>query len=294
MYLVVGANGFLGSYILKNLLEYTDDEILATATNIEFVNKNERIKWIKCDVTDFDSVKKINDFSENIEELKVVYLASYHHPDKVQENPKLAWDINIVALANFLNSINRVGCFYYASSDVVYGEGDPNIKFNETYKPKPINLYGIHKSTAECIVNAYGFNVVRFPFLIGPSLVSHKEHFYDIIVKTLRSGNTIEMFSDSYRSTLSFDDAAHYLINIMKKHTLQTPKIINIASDDALSKYDVGIFIANKYNFNKSQIIPISINEDSKIFTAKRAKSVLLDNGLMKNILNKRDIKFKV
>lgn len=34
MYLVIGANGFLGSYVLKNILEKTDDSIMATARDI--------------------------------------------------------------------------------------------------------------------------------------------------------------------------------------------------------------------------------------------------------------------
>ena len=35
MYLVIGANGFLGSYMLKNILEKTNDFVIAVARYIE-------------------------------------------------------------------------------------------------------------------------------------------------------------------------------------------------------------------------------------------------------------------
>ena len=42
--------------------------------------------------------------------------------------------------------------------------------------------------------------------------------------------------------------------------------------------------------YTETKIKPISLENDNKIFTAKRAKSTLLDNSLVKQILNLREL----
>lgn len=110
MYAVIGANGFLGSYIIKNILELTEEKILATARDLSNVSNNDRIAWASCDVRNEGSVdalmKKMQTDSEKI---KLVYLASYHHPDLVQKNQDLAWNINVTCLSAFIGKISEGG-----------------------------------------------------------------------------------------------------------------------------------------------------------------------------------------
>ena len=49
-----------------------------------------------------------------------------------------------------------------------------------------------------------------------------------------------------------------------------------------------------KHGLDESKIRPISMDADNKIFTAKRAKETLLDNSLVKKILNLNELKIKV
>ena len=129
MYLVMGGSGFLGRYVIKNILELTNENIIATYSSNLPVLKNDRVNWVKVDVqnrTDIDNLAKMLD-----EGTKVVYLCAYHHPDKVEENPHLAWDINITSLSYVINSLDKAGCFYYSSTDTVYGEGGLDILFKD-------------------------------------------------------------------------------------------------------------------------------------------------------------------
>ena len=58
MYLIVGANGFLGSYLIKNILEKTNDKILATDL-ICPKNINNRVEWFKCDITNLNDLNNL-------------------------------------------------------------------------------------------------------------------------------------------------------------------------------------------------------------------------------------------
>lgn len=292
MYLIIGASGFLGRYCLKNVLENTNEKIIATYSQKcpEFTNP--RVEWVSLDVCDTVALKDLAARVDNT--TKIIYLAAFHHPDKVEEFPELAWNINIVALANAVNLFHKTKCFYYSSTDTVYGEGSKNRKFVENDALNPVNLYGVHKALAEKICLAKGFNVVRFPFIFGTSLVENRPHFFDKIKADLEQGKTVEMFSDSYRSTLSFNQCAYYLVSLIEKFGACPEKIVNIAGDDVMSKYDAAIALADKYNLDKNLIKPISVNSLNGIFKAKRAASSVLDNGKLKSLLNINEIHLEI
>lgn len=294
MYVIVGANGYLGAYLRKAVKELTGEKILALDMNIDQTQDDERVIWKKCDITSLDDVKAVNDIMKREEENKVIYLAAYHHPDMVEKNPRIAWNINITALSNFMNTVENVKCFFYPSTDSVYGDGNSEYHFKETDALKPVNRYGRHKATAECLVNAYGYNVVRFPFLIAPSLLPYKKHFYDQIVDTITKGEKMEMFADSLRSSLDFETVARLVIKLIENYREDMPKILNVSGDDDLSKYDVGLMIAKKIGAPTDLIVPISADQTDGIFEAKRAKSTLLDNSEIKKYLGLKEIKIKL
>lgn len=291
MYLVVGANGFLGSYILKNILEKTSDDIVAVARNIDKVIESDRISWKKCDISDWQSVNILLEEINDEKNKKVIFLAAYHNPDMVENNPQIAWNINVTSLSYFINKLENVNCLFYPSTDSVYGDSIDNYRYTEDDKLNPVNTYGRQKVTAERVVLGYGYNVVRYPFLIAPSMSPVKKHFYDIIVEKISNGECMEMFTDSLRSTMSFDTGAGLLVQIIEEYNEEIPKVLNICGDDDLSKYDVGIMLAEKLGVDKNLIIPIMTESNSGIFEATRAKSTLMDNSLIKKVLGIAEIK---
>lgn len=272
----------------------TDETIIAADVNFIETETNPRVKWVKCDITQTTDIENLNEICNPYQDLKIFYLAAYHHPDKVLHNPKVAWNINITALSEFLNIMDKIKVLYYPSTEVVYGQGIDGYRFKEDDKLHPANRYGEHKTVAERMINIAGFNVVRFPVLIGPSLVSGKKHFYDEIVETVKSGGSMEMFEDQKRSMIDFDTASEILIRLSKTPSAQQYPIVNIAGDEALSKYELGLRIMRKHGLDESKILPISMDADNKIFTAKRAKETLLDNSLIKKILNLNELRIKV
>lgn len=292
MYLIIGASGFLGRYCIKNVLENTSENVVATYSNAKPAFAHSRVEWVRLDVCDTSALKAL---AERVDgSTKIIYLAAFHHPDKVEEFPELAWNTNIVALANAVNVFGEAKCFYYSSTDSVYGEGCKDLKFAETDVPNPVNLYGKQKALAEEICIVKNFNAVRFPFIFGPSLVEGRPHFFDTIRQKLQSGQPVEMFSDSYRSTLGFDQCARFLVLLIEKFGACPEKIVNIGGDDALSKFDAAIALAEKYGLDKSLVRAVSVGDSTGIFKAKRAASAILDNSKLKSLLGLNEIHLEV
>ena len=293
MYIVIGGRGFLGSYIVRSIVKNTDEKIIATARNIEDMKSSEKIEWVSCDITDdaeFDSLIRLVSGEKNI---KVIFLAAYHNPDMVASNPELAWDINVTTLSKCINKLRFVDRLFYASTDSVYGNSKDGYRFTENDSLNPVNIYGRNKCAAEAIVRFAGFNVVRYPFLIAPSLAHGKKHFYDVMVEKLKNGEKIEMVSDSYRSSLSFETAADLLIELCESNK-NIPDVLNICGDDDLSKYDIGLMLADKLGVSHDNVIPIKISQGKDIFKSPRASSTLMDNSLVKEILGKEKIKLVI
>jgi len=282
MYAVVGANGYLGSYCIKAILNETKESVIATARDLSRVNKQGRVEWVACDIQSDESVDALIDVLKSYEHLKIIYLAAYHHPDIVQANQQLAWDINVTCLSKFLIKAIFAEKIFYASTDSVYGDSIDGHHFVEADPLNPVNFYGHNKCAAEALMIHLGRNVVRFPFLISPSII-YKPHFYDVITENIKSGKQFEMFEDSYRSSLSFENAGKLLVRLMEKENV--PQILNVCGDREYSKYDVGLLIADREGVSRDLIIPVSINQPQENFTTKRATSTLMDNTLLKQTL---------
>lgn len=294
MFLIIGANGFLGSYILKNIIEKTNDNIIAVARNIDVVTEDVRITWISCDISDYKQVDSLIQRVQKCNNIKVIYLAAYHNPDLVEKNPQYAWNINVTSLSYFINHLDDIKCFFYPSTDSVYGNSINGYRFKEDDKRNPVNAYGKQKCAAESVVTWYGYNVIRYPFLVAPSVSPIKKHFYDVIEEQLSLGNEMEMFVDSYRSSLSFDTAASILIDLIENYSEDIPKVLNVCGDDALSKYDIGLMIADKIGADRKLVVPVCMDETSGIFDAKRAQSTLMDNTCLKKLLGLNEIKLEL
>ncbi|MBQ6560454.1 MAG: sugar nucleotide-binding protein [Erysipelotrichaceae bacterium] len=281
MYSIIGANGYLGSYVQKIILEETSEDLLCVDLNIE--EDTERVKWYRCDITDQAAVDELLRVLSGYEDLKIVYLAAYHNPDLVEKNRELAWKVNVISLRYFIEHCPFAKDIYYVSTDSVYGESVDRYHFREGDPLNPVNFYGENKVAAEKIMLENGRHVVRFPFLISPSLAK-KPHFYDQIVASLREGKPFEMYADSYRSSLSFENVARFLIALMEHRN--TEPIVNVCGDQDLSKYDVGKLIALREGLDPELIVPITMEKKMAGFETKRATSTLMDNRLLKQILD--------
>ena len=104
----------------------------------------------------------------------------------------------------------------------------------------------------------------------------------------------MEMFIDQKRTMIDFDTAAQMVVKLVENPAARQYPIVNVCGDEALSKYELGVRICKQNGLDASYIKPISMDDNNSIFQAKRAKSTLLDNSLLKKILSLNEVKIKV
>lgn len=292
MYLIVGGNGYLGSYLIKNILENTAEKIVATYhSGTPFCNDS-RIVWHQTDVSKRESVQELYDHTVDVADspIKGVYLAGYIKPDDVYSNPHLAWDVNIGGLVNFLSVFKKdLSCFYFASTDMAVGESVNDYRFKETDAPHPVNLYGQMKLAGEQIVHSLGFNVFRFSLLLGRSLIPSRPHLIEHIERAIQNRENFEILADYYESSLDYATVAGLIVKIIEKYGACSEKTLHVCGDEKISKYEIAQRFCNTAGLDKSYLKPLAL-KDCSFFKAKRC-NILLDNTIVKSLLNINEIK---
>ena len=120
MYAIIGAGDFLGSYIVRKLMEKTDEEILAT-TRDERDIVDGRIEWMFCDVSDDDSLRRLTRRINAGRHVKIIYLPAFFNTGKEYDR-RAAWNTNIVTYARFIALLDGFDVFYSISTDLVFSQ----------------------------------------------------------------------------------------------------------------------------------------------------------------------------
>lgn len=289
MYAVIGAGGFLGSYIVRNLMEKTDEEILATTRDERDISDG-RIEWMFCDVSDDDSLRSLTRRINEGRNVKIVYLPAFFNTGKEYDR-RAAWNMNIVTYARFIALLDGFDVFYSISTDMVFSQ-DSVTPYKENDAVSPLNDYARQKIAEEAMAAAAGIRIVRLPVMMGRSLSPHKKHFFDEIIERNRKGIPMKFFMDSWRSIIDFNTAAVAILELMESREAASYPIVNIAGDEALSKYDLALRAAERYRLDASLMLPVSMHEDTEIWKDKRPQRILLDNTLVKKLLRRTEMKF--
>ena len=127
--LITGGSGFIGSYILENLINSNDIACFDNSyrgSNIDYLKKKygkkleQKIKLIKGDIRDIDLLKKsIKEFKPEI----VFHLASLAGVQTIIKNPLETIEVNLFGSYNLISAIlkSSVKKVIYTSTSEVYG-----------------------------------------------------------------------------------------------------------------------------------------------------------------------------
>lgn len=180
-FVILGANGVLGSSLFKDLVADKHDVFRFTRENL--------------DISDSESIKSVLRQHENATILNCI---AYMPADKCETDPLLSKLANVDFVENLADNMekNSNQRLIHFSSDFVF-DGAQAKPYTVNDIPNPINVYGQHKFESELLVDSIlgeRARVVRFASLVGKS-ESEKTFVEKIIAKAI-SGNTISVVSD--------------------------------------------------------------------------------------------------
>lgn len=153
-YFITGAQGCIGSWIVKTLIERGDEAFVFDRSDdsrrlsaIMTADDLARVRFIVGDITDKAAVSSALHRSEA---RCVVHLAGLQVP-LCKADPVLGAQVNVAGTLNVFEAarMTEATSVVYASSAAVYGINDDGVPLDETAQCEPSTHYGVFKLTNE-------------------------------------------------------------------------------------------------------------------------------------------------
>ena len=159
-YFITGAQGCIGSWIVKALIERGDAAVVFDRSEdkrrlnaIMEPAEVERVRFIPGDITDVSAIRSALEVSGA---QRVIHLAGLQVPT-CQADPVAGAFVNVIGTLNVFESAKAIGVerVVYASSAAVFGAADAETPVNESAPTEPTTHYGVFKRTNEGNARVY-------------------------------------------------------------------------------------------------------------------------------------------
>lgn len=247
--LITGANGFLGYYLVEQLLA-KNFSVTATGKRecrLPFTH-DKNFQWLSMDFTDPFS---IHDVFENIKPDVVVHAGAMSKPDECETNQMPAYLVNVEGTVQLLiNAADLKSFFIFVSTDFVF-DGKRGM-YNEDDIPNPVNYYGRTKLEAEEAVKEYEFDwaIARTVLVYGKNVSGHN-NILKIVREKLEKGEKYSVVDDQLRTPTYVEDLAKGIISIIKK---KATGVFHLSGKDILTPYQMAIKTAEHLGLDSSLI----------------------------------------
>jgi nucleoside-diphosphate-sugar epimerase len=223
--LVIGAAGQIGTDLVLRLRnELSADSVIAT--DVKDIPRGELLDsgpFQVLDVLDFNAVAKIIEQND----VREIYLLAALLSATAEQNPKLAWKLNMEGLFNVLDiAREKKGLkIFWPSSIAVFGPSTPRMNTPQRTVMEPVTVYGVSKQAGErwCEYYHSKYNVdvrsIRYPGLISyksPPGGGTTDYAVDIFHKAVANGSyTCFLNRDTMLPMMYMPDALDATLNLM-------------------------------------------------------------------------------
>jgi len=259
-FIITGGAGFIGSTVIRNIINNTDYQILnidkltyaGNLDSLKSINDSRRYSFKKIDICSSIDVREVfNKYQPD----SVIHLAAESHVDRSIDSPAEFIKTNIFGTytlleesKNYLSKIDKVKKkifrFLHVSTDEVYGDLKKNDKlFTEKTAYAPSSPYAASKASSDHLVRAWQ-RTYNFPALItncsnnyGP--YQFPEKLIPVIILNALEGKSIPVYGDGkqIRDWLYVEDHAEALLETVLNGKIG--ETYNIGGHNEIQNIDV-------------------------------------------------------
>jgi dTDP-4-dehydrorhamnose reductase len=245
--LITGANGFLGYYLVEQLLN-KNCQIIATgkgSCRLPFFS-NTNFQYEEMDFTDPFNV---HDVFEKTKPEVVIHTGAMSKPDECEMNQMKAYLVNVEGTVQLLINAEELKCFFiFLSTDFVF-DGEIGM-YKEDDAPRPVNYYGRTKLEAEEAVKEYefGWAIVRTVLVYGQNHSGHN-NILKIVKEKLERGEEYNVVDDQLRTPTYVEDLAKGIVSIIEK---KATGFFHLSGKDILTPYQMALKTAEYLKLDSS------------------------------------------
>lgn len=257
--LVTGGAGFIGSALVRFLIENTQDKVInidkltyaSTPCALAGVEQSDRYQFVEGDICDRELLLRVLD---QFKPDAIMHLAAESHVDRSISGADEFIQTNIVGTFTLLEACrdyySRLPSdkrqefrFHHVSTDEVYGDLPDGGKFNEQSSYAPSSPYSASKAAADHLVRAwyrtYGLPVVLSNCSNNYGPYQHVEKLIPLTISSALQGRTIPIYGsgNQVRDWLYVEDHVRALYLVLCNGLLG--ETYNIGGDSEMRNIDV-------------------------------------------------------
>ena len=267
--LITGANGLLGQFLVKVLLE-DGQSVVATGrgpSRLFFpedlglaVVSRQAPSYVYADM-DFTDHAAVRSTLERWQPGVVVHAGAMTQVDPCEEDPEACYRVNLDGTRLMLDAASALGArFVFVSTDFIFdGTSGP---YREEDTPGPLSVYGHSKWAAEKAVMAASpdWAIVRTVLVYGTPLSGTRPNIITWARTNLEAGKRIQVVSDQWRTPTYVEDLARGIVALIRR---QAGGIYHISGKDFLTPYDMALRTARLLDLDETLLAKV----DASTFT---------------------------
>lgn len=237
--LVIGASGQIGTDLVLALREkFGSDMVFAADIKDASREVMDSGPFLRLNAMDKEGIRKVVEQNH----ISQIYLLAALLSATGEQNPQLAWDLNMTSLSHVLD-LSREGLFkrlFFPSSIAAFGPNTPKVMTPQCTIMEPSTVYGITKLAGERWVDYYSkrYNAdirsIRYPGLIswkaapGGGTTDYAVQIFHDALKTghhtcfLKEDATLPMMymPDAIKATMNLMDADRSKLSVNSSYNI--------------------------------------------------------------------------
>ncbi|PMG74819.1 dTDP-glucose 4,6-dehydratase [Shewanella sp. 10N.286.51.B7] len=260
MILITGGAGFIGSALIRYLINHTQEQVLnldvlTYASNLDAlkeVSDSPRYHFVQANICDAEALQRV---FEHYQPSVVMHLAAESHVDRSISGPSEFIQTNIVGTFQLLEASRTYWHkmsgdkksqfrFLHISTDEVYGDLSPTDEpFSESSSYAPSSPYSASKASADHLVSAwhrtYGLPIIISNCSNNYGAYQFPEKLIPHMILSALAGKSLPVYGDGLqvRDWLFVDDHVDALYNVIKKG--KVGQTYNIGGNNEYTNIDV-------------------------------------------------------
>lgn len=246
--LITGGTGLLGTHLALFL---RDKYKVTIVKNL----KNTLIDGINSIAIDFFSISDVVKNIETVDPDLIINCAGITNVDLCEKNPRLAHFVNgeipkVLSKIAYQKSIK----FIHISTDHLF-DGFSSF-YTETSSLAPLNEYAKSKKLGEenVLLENLDALILRTNFMGWGT--SSRVSFSDWVIRGLKLSEKRFLATDIFITPLLIE---HFIVELLQLIAANASGVYNLCGNDRISKFDLGLLLAKKFNLNQELIVPTSL-----------------------------------
>jgi dTDP-4-dehydrorhamnose reductase len=246
--LITGSNGLLGQKLVTDF--HPHYKVIACDLHPESFLSFPNLSYESLDIT---NRRQLGFHLSFYHPQVIINAAAYTDVDGCEIHKDKAWAVNVGGVGNLVSfsKEQKIKLIQLSTDYIFNGEDGP---YSEEDSPDPINFYGETKLESEKIIKESGIDllIVRTNVLYGFGK-NVKPNFLLWLLDKLSQNEKIQIVTDQFNNPTLADNLSLCILEMVRKNVSGT---YHLAGSEYLSRYDFAIKVADKFNFDKDNILP--------------------------------------